>query len=106
MAVAKVANGFTLEELARGQTGIADQLHEMREEHSKQHHRLRNDLAPLVAQVGRNEERIHSQGREIGALSKRTERIEDDYKWLLRAIIGAYGAIAVAVVGLLLTRLL
>lgn len=95
---------FTNAELARGQQTIMETLGQMKEEASNQHHRLRNDLAPLLASTARNEERLKGQAKDITRIDKELEDVRADHKWLLRAIIGAYGAIALAVVGVLLGR--
>lgn len=99
----------TLGELARAQTAMVQQLHEMREEFTNQHHRLRNDFAPLLRAVATVEERSMAQAREIEDVKEAIrddikpsiKEVRDDHRWLLRAIIGAYGAIALAIIGVL-----
>lgn len=96
-----MSNDFSLQELARGQASISQQLYKMHEEILSGHARLRHDVANLQSVVAGNRERISAHGRELGRIDKDLDEIRSDHKWLLRAIIGAYGAIVLTIIGAL-----
>lgn len=95
---------FSVGELSRGISALSEQIHRLHEETMNQHHRLRNELAVVMGKTERHEERLFAQGREIGALTESVKTIEADNKKLLWAIIGAYGAVVLGVIGVLIAK--
>lgn len=91
-------------ELGRGIAALSEQIHRLHEETMNQHHRLRNELSVVMGKTERHDERLFAQGREIGGIQRDLETIQSDNKKLLWAIIGAYGSVTLAVIGVLLAR--
>ena len=105
----------TIGEVTRGLAALSEQIHRLHEETSSQHHRVRNDFATAVGTIhndlktmgGRVEghnERLHAHGREIGAITKDIDDLRAAHAKLLWAVIGAYGSITLAVLGVVLSR--
>lgn len=105
----------TIGEVTRGMAALSEQIHRLHEETLNQHHRVRNDMASAMGtiqadiksmsgDVKAHEERLRAQGKELNRLTEDVDEVRGDHKWLLRAIVGAYGAIALSVIGVLVTK--
>lgn len=98
------ADDYSLQELARGQNKISEQLAQLHIEITTGHSRLRHDVANLQVKSAANFERISAHGRELGAVNSDVSELRADNKRLLWAVIGAYGAILLAVMVALLGK--
>lgn len=95
---------FTLRELARGQNAVLNAIKDLDKEVTEGHNRLRHDVANLQVSVGAAHERDRAHDRDITNLGDLIRAVQGDHKWLIRAILGAYGAVVLTALGILLSR--